>query len=80
VSVGINQGPSVKLVLSCFECEHCGSTRYTCQGDSGSDVYCKAMNNKPIGDTTWKTPDWCPFREVAINQAIANVSRPGKGE
>lgn len=62
-------GPKVTIKLSCFECVHCASTSYTCQGDSGSDVYCKAMDNRTIGDTTWNTPDWCPFRKRAIDIA-----------
>lgn len=71
----MQSGPTVKLELSCFDCQHCKSSRYTCQGDSGSDVFCGAMNNRTIGDTTWKTPEWCPFRAAAIREM---VSQPPK--
>jgi hypothetical protein len=66
-------GPTVKIKLSCFDCEHCKTSSYTCQGDSGSDVYCGAMNNKTIGDTRWETPDWCPYRGPAITAAIKGI-------
>lgn len=67
-------GPTVKLDISCFDCQHCKTSGYTCQGDSGSEVFCGAMNNKTIGDTTWKTPDWCPYRNEAIQRAIAPLA------
>jgi hypothetical protein len=70
-------GPSVELELSCFECEHCHTSRYTCQGDSGSDVSCAAMNHRAIGDTCWDTPEWCPFRAEAI-KAMAEKLVPAK--
>lgn len=66
-------GPSVKLELSCFDCEHCKTTSYTCQGDSGSDIYCGAANMRRVGDTCWKTPEWCPFRADAIHAAIVPI-------
>jgi hypothetical protein len=72
-------GPKVKLELSCFECVHCHATRYTCQGDSGSDVTCAAMDHRRIGDTTWATPDWCPFRESAIKEMIAGIGATARG-
>lgn len=64
------EGPTVQLVLSCFNCIHCRTKGYTCQGDSGSDVFCAAADNRPIGDTTWATPDWCPYREYGILKTI----------
>lgn len=69
----MQKGPSVKLELSCFECEHCHRTRYICQGDSGTDVSCAAMNHRTIGDTNWNTPNWCPYRHEAINAAVAKI-------
>lgn len=71
-------GPTVKLELSCFDCEHCKTSSYTCQGDSGSDVSCAAMNMRTVGDTCWRTPEWCPFRQQAIDKAVAEL-RPEKG-
>lgn len=54
-------GPEIKK--SCFKCEACTSKSYSVQGDSGHTVYCAHKDHeeqKYIGDTTWKTPDWCP--------------------
>ncbi len=68
-------GPSVRLELSCSDCRHCKSARYTCQGDSGSDVYCGAMNNRTIGDTSWKTPDWCPYFGDSIQITISALAQ-----
>jgi hypothetical protein len=64
------KGPTVKLQVSCFGCDYCKTTSYTCQGDSGSDVFCGAMNNRRIGDTTWTTPEWCPFRAESIRKLV----------
>lgn len=55
------EGPKITIKRSCFECCHCISESYTCQSDSGHDVYCGAMEKKRIGDTNWSTPDWCPL-------------------
>jgi hypothetical protein len=71
-------GPAVKIVLSCFECEHCHTKGYACQGDSGIDVYCKAMNMRQVGDTRWDTPEWCPYRAEAISAAIARAKSEPK--
>jgi hypothetical protein len=72
-------GPTVKLELSCSECTHCKTSRYTCQGDSGTDVYCEAARDerglmRRVGDTSWRTPDWCPFRDESIVSAIRSIS------
>lgn len=69
------KGPSVKLELSCFDCEHCKTSSYACQGDSGSDVHCEAVKDdrgamRRVGDTSWRTPDWCPYRTQAIQSQI----------
>lgn len=66
-------GPEVKIKLSCFGCEHCKTTRYTNQGDSGCDVFCSAMEMGRIGDTIWITPDWCPYRESALRSKLSAV-------
>jgi hypothetical protein len=67
-------GPEAKLTLSCFGCEHCKTSGYTCQGDSGTDVFCGAMDNRTVGDTRWDTPDWCPYREAAIQEIVQKHS------
>jgi hypothetical protein len=72
-------GPTVKLELSCFECTHCKTSRYTCQGDSGTDVSCAAVLDerglmRTVGDTCWRTPDWCPYRAEAISAEIRSIS------
>lgn len=72
-------GPKLNVVASCFDCEHESSVSYAVQGDSGHDVYCtheKALNKNPttgyghIGDTTWKTPAWCPLLKEATRALI----------
>lgn len=72
-------GPSVRLVLSCFDCQHCKSESYTCQGDSGSELYCLAANGRHIGNSNWSTPNWCPFRSEAIRAAIGTFEQAAKG-
>ncbi|WP_422923684.1 hypothetical protein [Singulisphaera sp. PoT] len=66
-------GPSVRIVLSCFNCKHETSESYRVQGDSGSDVYCthpQCGGKKRVGDTRWDTPDWCPLRDDAIRDHL----------
>jgi len=58
------EGPLVTIKRSCFGCRYERSERYQVQGDSGHDVKCdhpEAPAQNRIGDTTWQTPDWCPF-------------------
>ena len=62
------EGPKVTTEKSCFDCKHCGTSHYACQGDSGCDVFCEhpeAPNMRTIGDTRWDTPDWCPVEREA---------------
>lgn len=75
-----NKGPTVQLDVSCFDCEHCVTKRYTCQGDSGSEVYCGVMDNRHVGDTCWRTPNWCPYRDEAVRAAIAFALPPADAE
>lgn len=75
----MSTGPKVELQLSCYDCEYCKNSSYTCQSDSGTDVSCGAMNNRHIGDTNWNTPDWCPYRTAAIDTAIREMF-PAKKE
>ena len=61
------KGPNINLDFSCHNCEHVRTKGYTCQGDSGSEVHCNADGTlRYIGDTTWRTPEWCPLRHQAL--------------
>ena len=76
-------GPTFTVKASCQACVHCASERYQIQGDSGHDVYCQhpstaklrgATGKTPaayIGDTTWQTPDWCPFLQSEKSQSAS---------
>jgi len=73
------KGPTVTIRGSCLNCEFCRSESYTCQGDSGSDVYCvnpevleAGKELRFIADTNWATPKWCPFLADAIQQAVTS--------
>ena len=56
------EGPLVTIKRSCFNCRYEESDYYAFQSDSGHNVYCvHGGQRRPIGDTTWITPDWCPF-------------------
>lgn len=79
-------GPKVTIKADCFGCAHAESERYTCQGDSGIDVYCahpEAISSAPsskaqrrrIGDTTWDTPDWCPLLSACLSEMVADLAR-----
>lgn len=78
-------GPRVRIELSCFDCDFCTSDRYTCQGDSGHDVYCiypnkvdtVATRRRHVGDSNWSTPTWCPLRQAAINKMVTGLSGEG---
>ena len=67
-------GPKLSLKKSCRDCDYCISASYQCQGDSGHDVKCKAVD-KFIGDTTWDTPDWCPYLKEAIDKFAKDISK-----
>jgi len=81
-------GPSLKIVTSCDGCDHEHSDSYSVPGDWGQNVYCthpEAKNKRPttglgyIGDTTWKTPSWCPILDVSaldlIKQRVASMAQ-----
>jgi hypothetical protein len=56
-------GPKTVTEYSCQGCRWVRERRYAVQGDSGYDVSCghsSLPSRKTIGDTTWRTPDWCP--------------------
>jgi hypothetical protein len=75
------QGPRIRVLMSCFDCDFCARESYTYQGDSGSDVYCvhpeaaeSGKIKRLIGDTNWKTPVWCPLRQAAIDKMVSELS------
>lgn len=58
------EGPKTTIRRSCLDCKYEHSERYQVQGDSGHDVSCthpSLPQAKRIADTSWNTPDWCPF-------------------
>lgn len=74
-------GPKATIKRSCADCEVCQGERYTCQSDSGTDVYCAHPSlpvRRIIGDSRWDTPPWCPAEpEIAANAdaRIAELER-----
>ncbi len=77
------QGPSIRLEVDCFGCAFEATESYRCQGDSGNDVYCThpahgedGKDRRYVGDTKWKTPDWCPLRAEALASFLAAHAAP----
>jgi len=72
----VREGPIVSIVASCSGCIHERSESYAVQGDSGYTVRCNHPGNpgKCVGDTAWKTPDWCPLLPVAIERLVTKIS------
>ncbi len=79
-------GPRIRLDVSCSDCEHHTTERYTCQGDSGREHYCNQpgvkMDNargkfgaRYIGETS-QTPIWCPYYPSNI---VREVERKNRG-
>lgn len=63
MSEGKEIGPKVNTTFSCYGCSFCVSESYHVQSDSGFDIYCTHGGmKKDIGNGSWDTPDWCPFR------------------
>lgn len=61
-------GPLVTTKRSCDGCKWVHEKHYAIQGDSGVSVSCdhhSLPSRKPIGDTTWHTPGWCPVLAMA---------------
>lgn len=70
------KGPTIKISCSCFGCIYCKSEKYHFQGDSGTDVFCEHPDfdvRKTIGDTTWNTPSFCPYKKEALFELINNL-------
>ena len=70
------KGPQIKMEGPCFDCIHCRSVGYTCQSDSGRDVYCDHPDagGKHIGDSRWKTPGWCPLWTETVLKFLDNLT------
>ncbi len=66
------EGPAIRTEASCSGCAHEKSESYAVQGDSGFDVSClhpKAPTSNRIGDSIWRTPEWCPLMPRAASSA-----------
>lgn len=57
-------GPKAVTTWTCETCIHVHGEYYARQGDHGYDVSCK-LAQRAIGDTTWRTPGWCPLLPAA---------------
>lgn len=75
-------GPTIRIEMSCLNCQYCESKRYQVQGDSGCDVRCThpaALKERYIGDSKFKTPGWCPVLPEAWGDILTSVL-PQAGE
>jgi len=71
------EGPTLRVDASCFDCRHESSESYAVQGDSGHSVYCTLITpRRSIGDSSWRTPEWCPLLAVARQRLVESLS-PG---
>lgn len=71
-------GPTLSLVARCSGCHHMVSESYSCQGDSGHDIYCNHPRvqvedgkRRHVGGSCRNAPDWCPVLPVAQARAVA---------
>jgi hypothetical protein len=74
--VKTQEGPTVTIRRSCFDCSYMTSERYRCQGDSGHDVYCchpSFDGRRHVSSSSWNTPNWCPF--VGKESSGARIER-----
>lgn len=70
-------GPKITIRRSCADCAVCQGERYTCQSDSGTDVYCAHPSfpqRRIIGDSRWDTPQWCPAEPEIAARADARIA------
>lgn len=63
------KGPEVKLSFNCSNCEYCIVDQYNFFGRTRLFMNCKHPNigGKKIGESTFKTPDFCPYFEQYKN-------------
>ena len=75
------EGPDVYIEARCTGCIYERSVSYRVQGDSGHDVSCAHPSEpgRSIGDTTWRTPDWCPLLPVAIEKLARRAAAEAIG-
>ncbi|HSR79135.1 MAG TPA: hypothetical protein VLN57_21355 [Xanthobacteraceae bacterium] len=70
------EGPMIEM--SCYGCRYETHERYWVQGDSGSDVSCmhsSVTGDRSIGDSIWRTPEWCPLLTIAVEHLVASRAR-----
>jgi hypothetical protein len=73
----VSIGPKITIRRSCADCAVCQGERYTCQSDSGTDVYCAHPSfpqRRIIGDSRWDTPQWCPAGPELAARADARIA------
>ncbi len=74
----LREGPRLKVVASCHGCQYVRSKYYAVQNDSGYKVECvHPAGWGRIGDTTWDTPEWCPFMTSA-QEELATALREAR--
>lgn len=68
-------GPSIKLVIRCWDCDYRISKCYIVQSDSGVDDYCGHPNfsEKVYMRDSTVTPAWCPERIEAIDKFLLEM-------
>lgn len=72
------EGPKLTIEASCNGCSYVREKSYRVQGDSGFDVKCvhpQARQLGHVGDSTWRTPDWCPLLEAARQELVTELVR-----
>ena len=70
------EGPRLTIDASCYGCVHVRSECYRVQGDSGCNVSCTHPDGKgSVGETTWRTPKWCPLLQRAMAALLAEHER-----
>ncbi len=76
------RGPRLTIAASCQGCVYEHSEHYCIEDgndvDSGVNVCCThpAQPFRPngrIGDTTWKTPEWCPLLAEATAALLSGA-------
>lgn len=65
------EGPETKVKRSCLGCKYERYERYQVQG-----VLCthpSLPQAKHIADTSWNTPDWCPFLTAPVPDGATQI-------
>lgn len=69
------KGPRLMLVASCLGCEYVQTREYRLQ----VQVSCAHPSFGPparVGDTNWKTPNWCPEYAAAQERFLRELGKP----